>query len=104
MTEALFWTSLVMSVASLGVFVLVAYSAAFPRQSSAPANPMDAGPHGRSVALPNASDLASGFAKAGPAATAAALSIFFMFVALVVSGVVELSVETKPEAEAAVTQ
>ena len=94
MTTALFYVSLGLSVLAFLVFARIVWTT--PR----PADPGQ-GPRIEGAGLPDPGAAAEAFAKAGPAATAAALSIFFMFVALLVSGVVELSVDTKPEAATA---
>lgn len=91
MTTALFYVSLALSILAFMVFARIVWTT--PR----PAGPAQ-GPQIEGVQLPDPAVAAEAFAKAGPAATAAALSIVFMFVALLVSGVVELSVDTKPEA------
>ena len=90
MNVALFWASLVMSVASFCLFaaVLIAALRAKPGGGG-----MEAAPH-KGIAPGDAGDLAGAFGKAGPAATAAALSVFFLFVALLVSGIVKVAVDT----------
>ncbi|MFN4203325.1 MAG: hypothetical protein ACK4GM_09735 [Tabrizicola sp.] len=93
MTIALFVVALGLSVLACVVFARIVWTT--PRL----ADPGQ-GPRIEGAELPDPGAAAEAFAKAGPAATAAALSIFFMFVALLVSGVVELSVATKPEAAA----
>lgn len=93
MTLALFYVSLGLSVLAFLVFARIVWTPARPAEPGQ-------GPQTEGVQLPDPGAAAEAFAKAGPAATAAALSIFFMFVALLVSGVVELTIDTKPEAEA----
>ncbi|MFN4193322.1 MAG: hypothetical protein ACK4FR_10310 [Tabrizicola sp.] len=93
MTIALFVVALGLSVLAFVVFARIVWTPARPAEPGQ-------GPQIEGVQLPNPGADAEAFAKAGPAATAAALSIFFMFVALLVSGVVELSVDTASEAAA----
>ncbi|MFN3578661.1 MAG: hypothetical protein ACK4TJ_17020 [Tabrizicola sp.] len=90
MTMALFTVALGLSVLAFLVFARVVWTAARPADAGQ-------GPRIEGVQLPDPGAAAETFAKAGPAATAAALSVFFMFVALLVSGVVELSVDTTAE-------
>lgn len=106
MISWLFGVSLGLSVAGFVVFVLGAWWAhrlalAAARSAGGDTKILENAGMG---ALPDAGKLAEAFAKAGTSATAASLSIFFMFVAPLVSGVVELSVDTKSDTEATASE
>lgn len=95
------WISLGLSVASFAVFAILAL-----RKPPAPPpperNPADAQPQG--MAMPQVgevADLAEKLGKAGPSATAASLSIFFLVVALIAGGIVEIAVDTAASEAAA---
>ncbi|NHB77705.1 hypothetical protein [Rhodobacter calidifons] len=95
MISWLFTATLGLSVASFVVFVLSAWWAYRLARVAAAAGG-GATFEAAGTDFPDLAKLAEAFAKAGTPATAAALSIFVMFVALLVAGVVELSVDTKP--------
>jgi hypothetical protein len=96
MTTALFWVSLALSAGSFAIFALLVYLAARPAPAPTGRNPADMEPHKGPMTPKEVTEMAASFSKAGPAATAATLSVFFMSVALVVSGVVKITLATAP--------
>jgi hypothetical protein len=87
MQDLLFYVSAALSVASFGLFALLALRETEPRQKVREMT-LEAGlPDPGAVA-----DIAEKFQKAGPRATAATLSVFFLLVATAASGVVAVAV------------
>jgi hypothetical protein len=91
-------TSLALSAASFLAFVVFGMQTLKLAKETAKTtgNPADVV---RQSGLPTPkelADLATAFGKAGPAPTAATLSVFFLVVALIAGGIIKVSVETDP--------
>lgn len=92
--QSLFYVSLGLSIASFALFALQIIASIFRSLRATPANARLIGVQQHTVStskiMDDVGELAHAFAKAGPISTSAALSIMFMLIALLASGVVKV--------------